>query len=168
VKFDEIDIKIATILSKHSRIPFRQIAQELDLSTKTIIQRYNKLRLNLLTRSTITLDLSKLGYRALANIYMKVANRSKMNEIYSKLLEIPNVIVIIRLIGTYDLYVALVVENFESLFEARTKMEEISGLETQDFFMHPAPTSWPLNLFPALLKGEVMEPKNWAATSNID
>jgi Lrp/AsnC family transcriptional regulator for asnA, asnC and gidA len=166
VELDETDIKISTILSRQSRTPFRQIAKELDLSTKTIIQRYNKLRSNLLTRSTITVDLNKLGYQALANIYVKVANRSKMNEIYSRLLKIPNVIVIIRLIGTYDLYIALVVEDFNSLFNAKNKIEGITGLETLDIFMHPVPTSWPLNLFPSLLESDVMQPKYWTASAN--
>ncbi len=44
----------------------------------------------------MTDDPSRLGYKALANLYIKVSNRSKMNEIYVQLLEIPNLIVIIR------------------------------------------------------------------------
>ena len=47
-----------------------------------------------------------------------------MTEIYSQLLQIPNVIVIIRLIGTYDLYVAIVVEDFDKMFEAKRKNQE--------------------------------------------
>lgn len=40
-----------------------------------------------------------------------------MNELYSQLLQIPNVIVIIRLVGNYDLYVAIVLEDFDNLFK---------------------------------------------------
>ena len=131
---DEIDKKIAKILSENSRTPFKKIAAELDISSKTVIQRYKKLRENLLTLSTVTLDLNKLGYHALANIYLKVSNRSKMSEIYAQLLQIPNLIVIIRFTGVYDLYCAVALENFEKMFEANEKIEESSVSRPQRLF----------------------------------
>src|SRR5690606_23092022 len=48
VKLDETDRKIAVILSQNSRTPFRKIAQKLGISTKNVIQRYNRLRENVL------------------------------------------------------------------------------------------------------------------------
>jgi len=165
LEIDEIDRKIALVLCRKSRTPFRKIAQQIDLSTKTVIQRYKKLRENLLTLSIVTLDLNKLGYKALANLYIKASNRSKMKEIYSQLLQIPNVIVIIRLIGAYDLYVAIAVEDFDKMFEAKEKIRKISGLENPDVFITPMLPAWPLNLFPSLLENEVM-PKHWADKAN--
>jgi len=161
LEIDEIDRKIAKILSENSRTPFKKIAKELDISSKTVIQRYKKLRENLLTLSTITLNLNKLGYNALANLYLKVTNRSKMSDICSQLLQIPNLIVIIRLIGSYDLYAAIVLEDFDKMFEANEKIRRISGIETTEVILTPMPPSWPLNLFPSLLEGESMQPKYW-------
>ena len=161
LEIDEIDRKIAKILSENSRTPFKKIAKELDISSKTVIQRYKKLRENLLTLSTITLDLNKLGYKALANLYIKVSNRSKMSDICSQLLQIPNLIVIIRLIGSYDLYAAIVLEDFDKMFDANEKIRRISGIETTEVILTPMPPSWPLNLFPSLLEGESMQPKYW-------
>ncbi len=161
VQLDEIDKKIAKILTENSRTPFKTIAKELDLSSKTVIQRYKKLRENLFTFSTVTLNLSKLGYKALANIYLKISNRSKMTEIYSKLLEIPNMIVILRLIGSSDLYVAVVLEDFEALFEANEKIRTISGVESSTTYVTKPPQSWPLHLFPSLIDHEQIQPKFW-------
>jgi Lrp/AsnC family transcriptional regulator for asnA, asnC and gidA len=161
LEIDEIDRKIAKILSEKSRTPFSQIAEQLHMSTKTVIRRYKKLRENLLTLSTISLDLNKLGYTALANLYIKVSNRSKMPEIYSQLLQIPNLIVIIRLIGSYDLYSAIALEDFEKMFEANEKIRTITGIETTDVFLTRMLPSWPLNLFPSLLEHESMQPKYW-------
>jgi len=158
---DEVDRKIAKILSENSRTPFKTIAQKLDISTKTVVQRYKKLRESLLSRSTITVDLNKLGYKALANLYLKISNRSKMSEIYSKLLEIPNLIVIIRLIDNYDLYCALVIDDFERLFESNEKIRRIIGVEEIEVILVPAPSSWPFNLFPSLIDSEFMQPKYW-------
>ncbi len=166
LEVDEIDAKIARIVCRKSRTPFKKIAEQLGLSTKTVIQRYIKLRRNLFTHSTVTLDLNKLGYKALANLYIKVSNRSKTTEIYNQLLQIPNVIVIIRLIGAYDLYAAIAVEDFNNMFEAEEKIRKISGLETPDVFLTPLPSAWPLNLFPSLLENEVM-PKYWSNEPNI-
>ncbi len=166
LEIDEIDKKIALALSRKSRTPFRKIAEQLNLSTKTVIQRYKKLRENLLTLSTVTLDLNKLGYKALANLYIKVSNRSKLAEIYSQLLQISNVIVIIRLIGHYDLYVAVVLEDFNEMFKVSEQISRIRGIEKPDVFITPIMPSWPLNLFPSLLENEAMQPKYWSTESN--
>jgi DNA-binding Lrp family transcriptional regulator len=160
-EIDEIDRKIAKILSEKSRTPFKKIAEQLDISTKTVIQRYKKLRGNLLTLSTITLDLNKLGYKALAHLYIKVSNRSKMSDIYSQLLQIPNVIVIIRLIGSYDVYSAIALEDFEKMFEACERIRRISGIEATEVFLTKMLPAWPLNLFPSLLENEPIQPKYW-------
>ncbi len=161
VKLDEIDKKIAKILAENARTPFKKIATELDISSKTVIQRYKKLRNNLFTSSSITLDLSKLGYKALANLYIKVSNRSKINEIYSQLLEIPNLVVIIRLIGAYDLYCGLFLEDFEQMFDADDKIRKIKGVESTTAHLTRVPPAWPLNLFPSLIDKECIEPKYW-------
>jgi Lrp/AsnC family leucine-responsive transcriptional regulator len=166
-EIDETDVKIARVLCRKSRTPFKKIAEQLDLSTKTVIHRYRKLRENLFTLSTVTLDLNKLGYKALMNLYIKVLNRSKIAEIHSQLLQIPNVLVIIRLIGAYDLYVAIAVEDFDKMFEAKEKIRKIIGLENPDVFVTPMPPAWPLNLFPSLLENVVM-PKYWPDKSNIE
>lgn len=161
IEFDETDKKIAKILSENSRTPFKTIAAQLNISAKTVIQRYRKLRENLLPLSTITVDLNKLGYRALANIYIKLSNRSKMAETYSQLLAIPNLIVIIRLIDSYDLYCALAVEDFENIFEAEHQIRRISGVENTTVYLSKPPFAWPLNLFPSLIDNEAVMPKYW-------
>lgn len=161
VDLDDIDKKIAVILSNNSRTPFKSIATQLHVSSKTVIQRYKKLRENLLTLSTVTVNLNKLGYKALANIYIKVSNRSKMPEIYAQLFQIPNVIVIIRTLGSYDLYCAIPLEDFEKLFEVYGKIIRISGVERAEVCPVKLPPAWPLNLFPSLLESEYMKPKYW-------
>ncbi len=165
VQIDEIDRKIAIIVSEKSRTPFRRIAEQLGISTKNVIQRYKRLRETVLTRSTITIDLNKLGYNALASIYLKVSNRSMMPEIYAQLSQVPNLIVIIRLIGPYDLYICIVLEDFDDLFRVSEKIHRISGIEKTEIIVGPTLPAWPLNLFPSLLKSEVIQPKYWLGKS---
>lgn len=102
VELGDIDRQIAKILIHNSRISFRKIGEQLNISTKSVIQRYNKLSKSVLTLSTVTLDLKKIGYNALARILLK-CERSTMSEISDKMLQMPNMIVFLRLIGSYDL-----------------------------------------------------------------
>ena len=161
INIDTIDRKIATILSQHSRTPFRKIGAEVGVSTKNVIQRYKKLRENVLALSTITVDLEKLGYKSAASIFMKVTNRSKMLEICTQLFQIPNLIAMIRLIGVYDLYVNIVLADFEDLFRATEQIRRVQGIEKTETILTPAIRAWPLHLFPSLLQSDLMEPKCW-------
>jgi Lrp/AsnC family transcriptional regulator for asnA, asnC and gidA len=161
VKIEEVDRKIVAILTREARTPFRTIAEQLGLSTKTVILRYKKLRENLLTLATLSLDLNKLGYQALANIYISAVRRSQITHIYNQLLKVPNVIVIIRLITHYDLYVAVALEDFAMMFEAKEQIDKIAGVEQTDMIIVPMPHKWPLNLFPPLVENKPM-PKYWS------
>jgi len=60
IQLDEIDRQIARILTYNSRISFRKIGIQLNISTQQVIQRYKKLRGNVLTLSAVSLDLKKL------------------------------------------------------------------------------------------------------------
>jgi len=151
VKIDETDRKIARILSHKARMPFNRIADQLGISTKNVIQRFNRLKGPVLTQSTILVDLTKMGYVAFAFIFIKVANRGKMPEIYSQLLQIPNMVVALRLLGHYDLNVDLFLRSFEELFEAGEKIRHISGIEIIDMYLTPVWPEWPPNLFSSLL-----------------
>jgi DNA-binding Lrp family transcriptional regulator len=158
-EIDETDRKIAIILSENSRKPFRKIAEQLDISTKNVIQRYKRLRENVLTLSAIAVDPNKLGYTTMANVFVKAANRSKMSEIQAQMLQIPNLIVAIRLIGAYDLYAAIFFADFQAFFNAQECIRRIQDIEKTEIFLTPIVPVWPLNLFPSLLKNKFMGPK---------
>ena len=151
IQIDTIDRQIAKILSLESRTPFRRIAMQLGISTKSVIQRYHKLRGSVLTHSSIMVDLNKLGYGAWGHLFVKVGNRSKMPKIYNQILQIPNLIVAIRYIGAYDLYATVALENYEEMFKLMEDMRRIQGIERTDIFLGRTWPYWPLNLFPSLL-----------------
>lgn len=151
ITLDEKDRQIARILTANARIPFKKIAEQLGISTKNVIQRYRKLQGNLLTLSTVTIDLNKLGYNAMAHNFIKVANRSKMPEVYAQVLKIPNMVVAIRLIGSYDLFAIAVLEDFQDEFKLREELRKIQYIERTDTFLNPNFKAYPLNIFQLLL-----------------
>ena len=150
-KMDQIDRQIAKTLSLNARTPFKKIAEHLGISTKNVIQRYKKLKGPVLTMSTITVDLRKLGFQAFAFLFIKVGNRSKMFEIYQQLIEIPNVVVAIRTLGPYDLTGTVFLTCFEKLFETTEQIRRIPGIDLTEIHVTPAWDKWPPNLFVSLL-----------------
>jgi len=151
VRIDETDRQIARTLSQNSRTPFRKIADQLDISTKNVIQRYRRLRENVLTLSSISVDLEKLGFKAMANLRIKAANKSQIPDIRDRLLQIPNLIVIVRYIGTYDLIALVVLSEFKELFRVKESARRIQGIENMEFFLTPIIPVWPSAMFSNLL-----------------
>ena len=152
VRIDQTDRQIARILSRKSRTPLLTIAKELNISTKKVTERYNKLRGPVLVSSTITIDLKKLGYNAMAHIMIKAHNKSKTEEISADLLQIPNLIVLIEFVGGgYDLFPIIVLRNYEELFVAKERLSMIQGIEQIGMILSEPYPAWPLNLFTLLL-----------------
>jgi Lrp/AsnC family transcriptional regulator for asnA, asnC and gidA len=150
-QIDEIDRKIAKILSQKSRTPFLKIAEQLNISSKNVIQRYKRLRGNVLTSSTITVDLNKLGYNAGAIFFMNVTNRSKIPEIQNQLLQIPNLIATMKYIGPVDLFAYVVLADFADLFKLKQAFRGIKDIEKAEPVLEPLFPSWPPNHFGLLL-----------------
>ena len=151
VELDKTDRQIAKILSQDSRTPFTKIAEKINISTKNVIQRYKKLRRTVLTNSTITVSLEKLGYNAAVLLLIKVTNRSQTSETVSKLLQIPNLIIVLEYVGgEYDLFVSIVLRDYEDLFKLKEHINAIKNLQELEMFMGRPYPAWPLNLFASL------------------
>jgi Lrp/AsnC family transcriptional regulator, regulator for asnA, asnC and gidA len=161
-KLDGIDKQIASILAQNSRMSFRNIAKQIGISPKNVNQRFNRLMGTVLTKATISVDLNKIGYTAMAHVFVKVSNRSKMQEINNQIFQIPNLIVAIKLIGPYDVRVLVAVSDFEDLFKVAETFRRIKGIEKADTYFYRAFCIWPMNLFSSLLweKGQFIHPFN--------
>jgi Lrp/AsnC family transcriptional regulator for asnA, asnC and gidA len=151
IVIDEKDRQIAKILSANSRMPFKQIAEKMGISTKNVIQRFKRLEGNLLGLSTVQLDLTKLGYKAMVTNFITVSNRSKISEVYSQILKLPNTLVIIRMVGSFDLMTISVLADFEDEFKLRAEMRKIANIEKFDTYLNPVFKHQPLNVFYPLL-----------------
>jgi hypothetical protein len=84
-------------------------------------------------------------------LFIKAANRSMMPEIYDQILQIPNLVVAIRLIGPYDLRAIIPVADLENVFELTENIRKIRGIEQADIFLFRIIFAWPLNVFAPLL-----------------
>jgi Lrp/AsnC family transcriptional regulator, regulator for asnA, asnC and gidA len=152
VEIDETDRKIAKMLTQKSRTTFTDIAKELNISTKNVIQRYNKLKGTVLTNSTITISLKKLGFNAIVNLQIKLANRNQTSEIKAKILKIPNVLVILEFVGgNIDLFPVIALRNYDELFRLKEQLTKIEGIEQISMLLDEPYKAWPLNIFSSRL-----------------
>jgi len=145
---DEIDKQIIGLLVQDSRTPFDTIAKQINVSTNNVIQRYRKLReRNVITHSTIMVDLNKLGYRAMHINFLKLESKSKMSEIRDQLLQLPNMIVLVEHIGAYDLRVEFPIADIKDVFLIDEQIHRVSGIENLDSIIQKIGPPFPISLY---------------------
>jgi len=144
VNLDENDKSIIRSLMKDSRTPFNEIAENIKISTANVIKRYRYLReKNVLNLSTISVDISKLGYKAIADSYIKVTNRGTLPEVEEQLLQIPNATFCAKFVGgAYDLRLAITITDFNDFSALKKQIYAIANIKKAEFSLFENPTSW--------------------------
>ena len=146
VTVDKTDLYIIRALNSDSRTPFKEIASNLNAAVSSIIQRYHHLKAkNAWTLSTLIINTSKLGYKANADIYIRLTHRSTLPDVETHLLEIPNLTFLAKYVGgAYDLRAAIVVSDFEDFFKVKDKILAIPNISKVEFYFIkiPAGAHW--------------------------
>ncbi len=139
-KIDETDIQIVEKLAKNGRVPFRKIAKDLNISTNTVTKRYEKLKRNGTIKVSIQIDPTKIGYRASAWFYIAFLSQKSLSEIVETLAKIPDVNLIIKTSGVYDLLVEALIKDIDQLIAIQDEIasiESVAKMETH--VMRPKP-----------------------------
>jgi DNA-binding Lrp family transcriptional regulator len=103
VEYDEVDFQILKLLSDNSRIPTIDIANKLNLTTKTVNERIKRLiKSGIILRFDVVIDWNKLGYHFFKiDFYLK--EYSKINQIVKYIEMNPNLAYVDYTIGYADL-----------------------------------------------------------------
>lgn len=152
---DNIDEKILQELAEDARKPFRIIAKKLGVSTQTIIRKYNEMKRNgSIIRSTITLNLEKLGYEGTAHLLIRTKLGVSSTQLIEQLSKTPNIIIATRAIGAYDVYAVLAFRDMKELYNDVSKLNGLPDLLTTDLsFGMPGI----LQFFPAKMSSGIIE-----------
>jgi DNA-binding Lrp family transcriptional regulator len=145
VTLDDTDILIIKSLLNDSRVAFREIAEKVKISTAKVVDRYRLFReKNVINLSSISVDPIKLGYQAIADSYIKVANRENLPEVETELLKIPNLTFCAKFVGgTYDMRAATLVANFKDFFRLKKRIDQIKNIEKTDLYLFGDMRPWP-------------------------
>jgi Lrp/AsnC family transcriptional regulator for asnA, asnC and gidA len=135
-RLDEIDHQIISILQQDGRVPFAQIAEQLNVSAGMIRLRYNRLaEMGVLRVVAITNPL-RMGYQTMAMIGIKVDGKNLL-EIADKIAALDEVIYLIVVSGAYDILAEIVCRDQKHLLQFITeRLYKIEGVRESESFMH--------------------------------
>jgi len=140
---DKIDECILNALISNARMPFSHIAEQIGISTKTVIERYRKLRKECVAYATLSLNLRKLGYSGYASYNIKVSAKSWVSEVFDQVTKLPNVVAALRLIGPYNINALAPFSTPEHLKETHSSISQIPGIEKIDVQIGHSMDVWP-------------------------
>jgi Lrp/AsnC family transcriptional regulator for asnA, asnC and gidA len=126
----EIDAQILRELMKNAQTPFSRIAKKLGISSSTVKKRYEKMKNEgTIMQSSITIDLSKLGYQG--KVFLMITNAPKQDKstTINALKRIPNVFVITEIIGDCDVLAIAPVIDLKSV---KALVDEIKKVPSVD------------------------------------
>ncbi len=108
-KLDALDISILNSLSADARIPFTEIAKELNVSSGTIHVRIRKMEnLGIISTSRLNINYRALLIEVIAYVFLRIRSHSIIQDTIQKLSSIPEVISVELTSGTNQLIVKLI------------------------------------------------------------
>lgn len=113
---DEIDNKILTLLQKDGKMTFKEIANELDLTTTPVYERIKKMEKNGVIQSyKAIVDRRKLGLQLLVfcNVSLKEHQASFLENFENDIVNFPEVISCYHIAGMYDYLIQLTVKDMD-------------------------------------------------------
>jgi len=140
---DKINQEILSQLLITPQKPFLKISEELGISSITVKDRYEKMKKDgIIIGNTIMLNLSKIGYQGKAFIHITTSDNNNPEIIIKALEQIPNVFLVSRIIGEFDLLVMVVFRDLTELKDVINRIRaqpSVSKVETSitDDTMYP-------------------------------
>jgi DNA-binding Lrp family transcriptional regulator len=122
-QLDELDLKILTMLAPNARIPTKEIAKRLGVTTITIANRIKKLiEKEVIQWFRTSIDFTKLGYQWYkVDIILK--DQKKLSQIVNYLSNNPNFIAVDKTLGYVDLELEFYLHNISEIHKI---MEDLS------------------------------------------
>lgn len=111
---DELNREIIRLLQKDGRLPFKDIADELDVSEGTIRNRVQSMKDAGVLKIVALADPMAIRYKADAMIGIKVSNQSSPSQVAQRLSEHSEVVYVVWVSGRFDLLIEVVCETEET------------------------------------------------------
>ena len=132
MSLDRVDLRIIRSLNKDSRKPYIKVAEEIGVSDTTVRQRVKRmLDEGIIKQFNLLLDYHKIGRIIKAFIGLKISP-TKLMDVVDLLVENPDVQVLYRTTGNWDMFVEVIFKDMEELknfLETKLNIESITGTE---------------------------------------
>ncbi len=135
-KFDELDMKILTELTKDGSISVPNLSKKLGINTSVLYSRIKRLiKKKLITKFTIVVDESLIGIGVRATVGINRDPKLK-DQIHKALLKTPEVIMISEVTGRFDIIITVRAKNLEELHTVVIeKIGKIEGIQNTETFV---------------------------------
>jgi DNA-binding Lrp family transcriptional regulator len=143
IKMDEIDLKIADLLSQNGRLLAGKIAKEIGISSNDVKERIAALKQTGKLKVTIQIDPIRIGYLAMAVFYTSALPEEDPALIVDEVSRIPDVISIMKTSGDYDLQIFAMVRDIDNLLSIQEKIAKIRGIAKMDMEISRCLSKWP-------------------------
>ncbi len=144
VEIDALDRHIASILAINGRISFTKIAKELGTSTDTILKRYYKLKENGAIKVSIQINPNLIGYTSILDINVAFTTSEGLTDtLVETLAEIPDVVIITKTSGDFDLQLTAIVRDMAQSFDIQDQISEVCGITKIEASARKIPDKWP-------------------------
>ncbi len=144
VIIDELDGQIVTELALDGRNSFTQISKKIKVSTDTVIKRYNKLRQSGALKVCIQINPNKISYASILDFNISFMSPGGLSDtVAESLAKIPNIIIITKTSGDYDLQVTAMIRNISELFAIQDQIARICGVTKIETSARKIPDKWP-------------------------
>jgi Lrp/AsnC family transcriptional regulator for asnA, asnC and gidA len=132
-QLDEHDEAIIGVLREDGRMPIRDLAQRVGLTEATVRARIRRLEESGSMRIVAKLDLGAMGYPFVALVGLKIRGRT-IDEVGQDLLQIPEIISVLSVIGRNDLEIQVIARDMAMLNTLLTEtipaVDGIVGVES--------------------------------------
>jgi DNA-binding Lrp family transcriptional regulator len=123
-------LQLLTHLRENSREKLTTISKKTNIPISTLFDLLKELQGNLITKSTILLDFSKLGYHTKAQIFLKVKNEDK-EKLKTHLILNPNINNVFKINNGWDFLIETVHKNVKDLDIFLESLEQKYNLENK-------------------------------------
>lgn len=133
-KIDKLDRKILQIITQNARKPFKDVAEECNVSRAAIHQRVQRLiDIGVITGSGYTVNPKMLGYQICVYIGITLERASMYKDVVHELEKIPEIVESQYTLGAYTLLIKMYAKNDEHLMSLLNgRIQEIPGVATTE------------------------------------
>jgi Lrp/AsnC family transcriptional regulator for asnA, asnC and gidA len=141
---DELDKQIVEKLTLNGRASFTQISKQLGISTDTVVKRYHKLREKGALKVSIQINPNKIGYTSILDFNIAFTTPGVLSHsVVESLAKIPDIIIITKTSGDYDLQVTAMIRDIAESFAIQDQISRISGVTKIEVSARKIPDKWP-------------------------
>jgi len=141
---DDIDRKILQELTVDGRISFTELAEKIRLSTNTVLKRYHTLVEKGAIKVSIQIDPKKIGYTSILDFNIAFTTlRGLSDDIVESFAKIPDIIIITKTSGDYDLQLTAMIRDVEQSFSIQDQIARVHGVTQIETSSRKIPDKWP-------------------------